>query len=37
MNYALGGEQGWLQDYWPTCKRILRGQAYHHILGKRFL
>jgi hypothetical protein len=37
MRYDLGGEQGWLQDYCPTCKRVLRGQAYYQLLGKRFL
>jgi len=37
QDYDLGGERGWLQDYCPTCKRILRGQAYYQAMGKRFL
>jgi hypothetical protein len=37
MNYDLGGGRGWLQEYCPTCKRVLRGQAYYQIMGKRFL
>lgn len=37
QHYALGGDQGSLQDYCPACKRILRGQAYYQYLGKRFL
>lgn len=37
MNYELGDGRGWLQEYCPTCKRRLRGQAYYRLLGKRFL
>jgi hypothetical protein len=37
QNYDLGGGRGWLQDYCPTCKRVLRGQAYYQLMGKRFL
>jgi hypothetical protein len=37
QRYDLGAEQGWLQEYCPTCKRVLRGQAYYQALGKRFL
>lgn len=37
QNYDLGGERGWLQEYCPTCKRVLRGQAYYQVMGKRFL
>ena len=37
QNYNLGAERGWLQDYCPTCKRVLRGEAYYHLMGKRFL
>ena len=37
QRYDLGGEAGLLQDYCPTCKRVLRGQAYYHLMGKRFL
>lgn len=37
QNYDLGDERGWLQDYCPTCKRVLRGEAYYHLMGKRFL
>jgi hypothetical protein len=35
--YELGDGRGTLQDYCPTCKRVLRGQAYYHLMGKRFL
>jgi hypothetical protein len=35
--YDLGGERGLLQDYCPTCKRVLRGQAYYQVMGNRFL
>jgi hypothetical protein len=31
------GELGRLQDYCPTCKRVLRGTAYYAMMGKRFL
>jgi hypothetical protein len=37
QNYDLGPERGWLQEYCPTCKRVLRGQAYYQLMGKRFL
>src|ERR1700674_2448135 len=37
MNYDLGGGRGWLQEYCPACKRVLRGPAYYQIMGKRFL
>lgn len=37
QDYRLGADRGWLQDYCPTCKRVLRGQAYYQLLGKRFL
>jgi hypothetical protein len=37
QDYELGEERGWLQDYCPTCKRVLRGQAYYAEMGKRFL
>jgi hypothetical protein len=37
QDYDLGGERGKLQDYCPTCKRVLRGQAYYELMGKRFL
>jgi hypothetical protein len=37
QQYDLGDERGWLQEYCPTCKRVLRGQAYYQLLGKRFL
>jgi hypothetical protein len=35
--YDLGEGGGMLQDYCPTCKRILRGQGYYRTLGNRFL
>ncbi len=37
QDYDLGGDLGTLQDYCPTCKRVLRGTAYYHVMGKRFL
>lgn len=37
QDYELGDGRGWLQDYCPTCKRVLRGQAYYTQMGKRFL
>jgi hypothetical protein len=37
QRYDLGDERGALQDYCPTCKRVLRGQAYYELLGKRFV
>ena len=37
QNYDLGGERGWLQEYCPSCKRILRGQAYYQAAGNKFL
>lgn len=37
QHYNLGGDRGVLQDYCPTCKRVLRGEAYYQLMGKRFL
>ncbi len=39
QNYDLGQgpASGWLQEYCPTCKRVLRAQAYFQIMGRRFL
>ncbi len=37
QSYELGEGLGALQDYCPTCKRLLRGTAYYQLLGKRFL
>src|SRR5947209_2094690 len=37
QNYDLGGERGILQEYCPTCKRVLRGEAYYQLTGKHFL
>ncbi len=37
QNYELGENRGVLQEYCPTCKRILRGEAYYQLMGKRFL
>jgi hypothetical protein len=37
QQYDLGDGRGNLQSYCPTCKRVLRGQAYFQKLGKRFL
>jgi hypothetical protein len=30
-------ERGVLQDYCPTCKRVLRGTAYYELMQKQFL
>ena len=37
QNYSLGEDRGVLQEYCPTCKRVLRGEAYYQLMGKRFL
>jgi hypothetical protein len=37
MRYDLGQQHGWLQEYCPTCKRLLRGQAYYQVMGREFL
>lgn len=37
QNYDLGNNQGVLQEYCPTCKRVLRGEAYYELMGNRFL
>jgi hypothetical protein len=37
QTYDLGPSRGFLQEYCPTCKRALRGEAYYQALGKRFL
>ncbi|HCI80976.1 MAG TPA: MFS transporter, partial [Ktedonobacter sp.] len=33
QDYDLGNNRGKLQDYCPTCKRILRGTAYYELMG----
>ncbi|MDP8922418.1 MAG: MFS transporter [Chloroflexota bacterium] len=37
QRYELGDGRGSLQDYCPTCKRVLRGQAYYRLMGNRFV
>ena len=37
QRYEVSPEVGWLQEYCPTCKRVLRGQAYFQRMGKDFL
>lgn len=37
QHYTLDEKHGELHDYCPACKRNLRGQAYYHALGKRFV
>jgi hypothetical protein len=37
QTYDLGADRGRLQDYCPTCKRIVRGEAYYGLMGNRFL
>ncbi|HEX5166549.1 MAG TPA: hypothetical protein VFV93_14190 [Thermomicrobiales bacterium] len=36
QDYALNDDTA-LQDYCPTCKRVLRGQSYYAVMGKKFL
>lgn len=37
QHYDLGETRGLLQDYCPTCKRVLRGEAYYQLMGSRFV
>jgi hypothetical protein len=37
QRYELGGERGVLQDYCPTCKRVIRADGYYALLERRFL
>jgi hypothetical protein len=37
QRYELGDGVGALHDYCPTCKRVLRGQAYYRLMGNRFV
>ena len=37
QRYDLGDERGLLQEYCPTCKRVLRGTAYYALMQRRFL
>ncbi|HET6384833.1 MAG TPA: MFS transporter [Armatimonadota bacterium] len=37
QRYDLGSDRGWLQEYCPTCKRVLRGEAYYQLMKDRFL
>lgn len=37
QRYDLSPERGNLQEYCPTCKRRLRGEAYFQRMGKGFL
>lgn len=37
QRYDLGAERGLLQDYCPTCKRVLRADAYYAVMKRRFL
>src|SRR5215212_8247535 len=36
QGYQLRDRQGILQDYCPSCKRVLRGEAYYRVMGDRF-
>jgi len=37
QRYDLGEGRGLLQDYCPTCKRVLRANAYYALLKRDFL
>jgi hypothetical protein len=37
QDFELGNGRGRLQEYCPTCKRVLRGEAYYGLMGNRFL
>jgi hypothetical protein len=37
QRYDLGDGHGNLQEYCPSCKRVLRGRAYYQLVGKRFV
>jgi hypothetical protein len=37
QRYELDDGAGALQDYCPTCKRVLRGSAYYAMMSDRFL
>jgi hypothetical protein len=37
QRHDLAAERGVLQDYCPTCKRILRADAYYALLKRDFL
>jgi len=37
QNYDLGDDNGVLQDYCPTCKRVIRGESYYRVLERRFV
>ena len=37
QRYELGGERGLLQDYCPTCKRVIRADGYYALLKRDFL
>jgi hypothetical protein len=37
QRYELGDDRGLLQDYCPTCKRVLRANAYYSLMKRDFL
>lgn len=37
QRYALGDGLGELRDYCPSCKCVLRGQAYYEMTGRQFV
>jgi hypothetical protein len=37
QRYDMGQDKGLLQEYCPTCKRVMRGTAYYQLMGKKFL
>jgi hypothetical protein len=37
QHYVLTRDAGVLQEYCPTCKRVLRGEAYYGVMGRSFL
>lgn len=37
QDYTLDEDSGNLQEYCPTCKRVVRGQSYYQTVGRRFV
>ena len=37
QDYTMNDEQVTLQNFCPTCKRVMRGESYYALLGRRFV